>query len=57
VNATDAGRAVFNDVGTARRAHVERLLDRLDDAELDGFLIGLRGIKRARTELEAEAAG
>ena len=55
VNATDAGRAVFNDVGTARRAHVERLLDRLDDAELDGLLVGLRGMKRARTELEEEA--
>ncbi len=56
VNATDAGRAVFIDVGERRRAHVERLLDRLDDAELDAFLTGLRAIKRARTELDAETA-
>ena len=33
------------------------LLDRLTDDELDAFLVGLRAIHRARTDLEGETAG
>ena len=57
VEATDTGRAVFADLAAGRREHLTALLDRLSDEELDAFLVGLRAVHRARTELEGETAG
>jgi DNA-binding MarR family transcriptional regulator len=57
VEATDTGRAVFADLAAGRREHLTALLDRLTDDELDAFLVGLRAIHRARTDLEGETAG
>ena len=54
VHATTAGRAVFVDLGAVRREHLERVLARLSDRELASFLAGLRGMRRARAELEHE---
>ena len=48
VHATDAGNAIFEDVATERRQHLRVLLDQMTDAELEGFLAGLRGMRRAR---------
>jgi DNA-binding MarR family transcriptional regulator len=48
VHATDAGNAIFKDVAAERRQHLRALLDRMTDAELEGFLAGLRGMRRAR---------
>jgi DNA-binding MarR family transcriptional regulator len=48
VHATDAGAAIFEDVAQERRRHLRALLDRMTDAELEGFLAGLRGMRRAR---------
>lgn len=48
VHATDAGAAIFEDVAQERRQHLRALLDRMTDAELEGFLAGLRGMRRAR---------
>ena len=57
VELTDSGRAVFVDLAAGRREHLTALLDRLTDDELDAFLVGLRAIHRARTDLEGETAG
>jgi DNA-binding MarR family transcriptional regulator len=57
VEATDTGRAVFADLAAGRREHLIALLDRLTDDELDAFLVGLRAIHRARTDLEGETPG
>ena len=57
VEATDTGRAVFADLAAGRREHLTALLDRLTDEELDAFLVGLRAIHRARTDLEGETPG
>lgn len=48
VHATHAGAAIFEDVAQERRQHLRALLDRMTDAELEGFLAGLRGMRRAR---------
>jgi DNA-binding MarR family transcriptional regulator len=55
VHGTDAGDAVFRDLATERRGHIAPLLDRMTDAELESFLVGLRALRRARTEATAEA--
>jgi DNA-binding MarR family transcriptional regulator len=56
VHTTDAGVAVFQSMAAERRKTLEPLLDRMTDEELDGFLIGLRALRRVRSEL-ASAAG
>jgi hypothetical protein len=38
-----------------RRKTLEPLLDRMTDEELDGFLIGLRALRRVRSELATAA--
>jgi DNA-binding MarR family transcriptional regulator len=55
VHVTDAGGAVFRDLAVSRRQTIAPLLDRMSDAELEGFLVGLRALRRARTEAMAEA--
>ena len=50
VHPTDKGNAVFRDMAKERRKHLAVLLDRMTDAELEGFLTGLRAMRRVRTE-------
>jgi DNA-binding MarR family transcriptional regulator len=56
VHATDAGDAVFRDLAVERRRTIAPLLDRMTEAELENFLVGLRALRRARAEAMAEAA-
>jgi DNA-binding MarR family transcriptional regulator len=57
VHKTDAGDSVFRDLAMDRRKHLATLLDRMTDAELEGFLTGLRAMRRVRTEVMAAANG
>ena len=57
VHPTDAGDSVFRDLAMERRKHLAALLDRMTDAELEGFLTGLRAMRRVRTEVMAAANG
>jgi DNA-binding MarR family transcriptional regulator len=57
VHKTDAGDSVFRDLAMDRRKHLAALLDRMTDAELEGFLTGLRAMRRVRTEMMAAANG
>jgi DNA-binding MarR family transcriptional regulator len=51
VHRTQAGDAVFDEMAAERRKHLEVLFDRMTDEELDGFLVGLRALRRARSEM------
>jgi DNA-binding MarR family transcriptional regulator len=55
VHATEAGDSVFRDLANERRGHIAPLLDRMTDVELESFLVGLRALRRARTEALADA--
>jgi len=55
VHRTDAGDAVFDEMAAERRKHLEVLLDRMSDKELESFLVGLRALRRVRDEASAEA--
>ncbi len=57
VHRTDAGDAVFGEMAAERRKHLEALFDRMTDNELEGFLVGLRALRRARSEAMAEGRG
>jgi DNA-binding MarR family transcriptional regulator len=57
VHPTDKGNSVFRDMAMERRKHLALLLDRMTDAELEGFLTGLRAMRRVRTEAMAEQNG
>jgi DNA-binding MarR family transcriptional regulator len=57
VHATNAGDAIFRDVATDRRKHLADLLDRMTDVELESLLIGLRAMRRVRTEAMAAKNG
>ena len=57
VHPTDAGDSVFRDLAMDRRKHLAALLDRMTDAELEGFLTGLRAMRRVRTEVMTAANG
>jgi DNA-binding MarR family transcriptional regulator len=57
VHPTDKGDSVFRDMALERRKHVAKLLDRMTDAELQGFLKGLRAMRRVRTEAMHQANG
>jgi len=57
VHPTDKGNSVFLDMAMERRKHLAVLLDRMTDAELEGFLVGLRAMRRARTEAMSEQDG
>jgi DNA-binding MarR family transcriptional regulator len=56
VHPTDAGDAVFREMAAERRKMLEPLLGRMTDDELESFLVGLRALRRVRSEM-AEAAG
>jgi DNA-binding MarR family transcriptional regulator len=57
VHATDAGDSIFRDIAKERREHLAVLLDRMTDRELQGFLTGLRAMRRVRTEAMHKANG
>ena len=57
VHRTDAGDAVFGEMAAERRKHLEALFDRMTDEELESFLVGLRALRRARSEAMADARG
>ena len=48
VHPTEAGLAVFQDLGAQRRAHVAELIEGLSDDEQRAFLVGLRALRRER---------
>jgi DNA-binding MarR family transcriptional regulator len=54
VHPTEAGLAVFSDLEAHRREMLASTLALLTNDELKGFLIGLRAMARARTELTVE---
>ena len=51
VRRTQAGDAVFGEMAAERRKHLEALFDRMTDEELESFLIGLRALRRVRSEM------
>lgn len=48
VHQTDAGAAIFAGMQAERRAHLSELFGMLSARELNGLLIGLRALRRAR---------
>ena len=56
VHRTDAGDAVFGEMAAERRKHLEMLFERMTDEELESFLVGLRALRRVRSEMD-ESAG
>ena len=54
VHRTDSGDAVFGEMAAERRKHLEALFDRMTDEELESFLVGLRALRRVRSEAMAE---
>jgi DNA-binding MarR family transcriptional regulator len=56
VHATEAGARIFRDIEGRRREGLARLLEKLTDEQLDGFLAGLRLLRAAHAELVAGAA-
>ncbi len=55
VHQTPAGDAVFGEMAAERRKHLEPLLDRMTDTELESFLVGLRALRRVRSEASTVA--
>jgi DNA-binding MarR family transcriptional regulator len=45
---TDEGRQLIGTLAAQRREHMAQLLEDLTDDELQGFLLGVRGMRRAR---------
>jgi len=54
VHPTRAGGEVFERLHRRRREKLTKLLDRLSDAELQAFLIGLTAMRRARAEVAVD---
>lgn len=57
VHRTDSGDSIFRDFATDRRKHLADLLDRMTHAELESLLIGLRAMRRVRSEAMAATNG
>ena len=49
----DGGRETLATIAAERRERLTTILGELDDAELEGFLVGLRGMRRGREALDA----
>jgi DNA-binding MarR family transcriptional regulator len=45
---TDEGRQLIGTLAAQRREHMAQLLEDLSEEELQGFLLGVRGMRRAR---------
>ena len=56
VRPTESGEAVFSEMAVERRRYLEPLLARMADDELESFLVGLRALRRVRSEM-AETTG
>ncbi len=54
---TETGRRLIDGVAAERRGRLEMLLEGLTDAELQGFLLGARALRRAREAHFASEAG
>jgi DNA-binding MarR family transcriptional regulator len=50
----DGGRETLSTIATERRERLTAILGELEDAELEGFLAGLRGMRRGREALHAQ---
>ena len=57
VHVTEAGSAIFRDLAEQRRQMLIPVLERMTDEELESFLVGLRAMRRVRTEAMAEQNG
>ena len=44
----DGGRQTLGVMANERREHLAQIIDQLTDGELEGFLAGLRGMRRGR---------
>ena len=53
---TEAGLDVFREIDERRRFGLGKLLERLNDTELEGLLVGHRALRIARTEAAAARA-
>jgi DNA-binding MarR family transcriptional regulator len=53
----EGGRQTMGHMASERRERLSQILDQLTDAELEGFLAGLRGMRRARESLHAALEG
>jgi DNA-binding MarR family transcriptional regulator len=49
----DGGRQTLGVMAAERRERLTQILDQLTDRELEGFLVGLRGMRRGREALHA----
>jgi DNA-binding MarR family transcriptional regulator len=47
----DGGRQTLGVMASERREHLAQIIDQLSDGELEGFLAGLRGMRRGREAL------
>ncbi len=56
VHPTEAGEDLFRGIEQRRRAGLARLLEKLSDEEMAGFLAGLRALRAARAERAADEA-
>ncbi|MGH2407443.1 MAG: MarR family winged helix-turn-helix transcriptional regulator [Candidatus Limnocylindrales bacterium] len=56
VHLTEAGARIFSDLEARRREGLGRLLERLSDEQLDGFLAGIRVLRAAHQELATKGA-
>ena len=54
---TDEGRRLIGLLAAQRREHLAQLLEELETGEIQGFLTGLRALRRARERRHAEATG
>ncbi len=55
VHPTSRGQRVFDVLAKGRRARLIPIVERMSDAEITGFLTGLRAMRRIRAELGDEA--
>jgi DNA-binding MarR family transcriptional regulator len=51
---TDVGRDTMGGFAAERRERLAQILDELTDEEIDGFLVGLRGMRRGRERLHEQ---
>jgi DNA-binding MarR family transcriptional regulator len=54
VEKTATGEEVFRTMAEHRRVHLATVLAKLTDDELQGFLVGVQAMRRAREEIAAE---
>jgi DNA-binding MarR family transcriptional regulator len=50
----DGGRQTLGVMASERREHLAQIIDQLSDHELEGFLAGLRGMRRGREALHGK---